>query len=146
MGLRAWLGLEDLEEQLSGIEARLTTVKTAERRPYDDEPVWKALEELSGRLDEMRHAVAEGIERVDRSERRIKQTVRRAREKLEAAGYTDDGLEAEAQQLQLLDGQGGGGGRMPDMQQAMEAYRPNLQAFPGHWGDSEVAAVLRARG
>jgi len=52
-------------------------------------------------------AVAEGIERVDRSERRIQGTVKRAQKKLAEHGFVDEGLEAEVDGLQLIDGDRG---------------------------------------
>lgn len=59
--------------------------------------------ELASIIEDQNFAIAEGIERVDRAERRIKDTVRRAKARMARAGYVDDGLEAEADQLQLLD-------------------------------------------
>lgn len=146
MSIRSWLGLDALRRDVDALAGDISGLKTAPRASYDDGELWDAIKELSDRLDEMRHAVAEGIERVDRSERRIKQTVRRAREKLEAAGFTDDGVEAEAEQLQLLDGRGSGEGGMQHMPSSVGAGRPDLSAFPGVWGDAHVAAILRARG
>jgi len=52
-------------------------------------------------------AVAEGIERVDRSERRIQGTIKRAQKKLADHGFVDEGLDAEVDQLQLIDGDRG---------------------------------------
>ena len=52
-------------------------------------------------------AVSDGIERTDRAERRIKATVARARRQLAGLGYEDPGLEAEATELRLLDGDAG---------------------------------------
>ena len=64
-----------------------------------------ATEALLAEHKDMKLAIAEGIERVDRAERRIKDTVRRARKKLADSGLVDDGLEAEEQELRLLDGE-----------------------------------------
>jgi len=49
-------------------------------------------------------AIAEGIEKVERAERRIKAAVQRARRQLADSGIIDDGLEAENADLQLVDG------------------------------------------
>jgi len=58
-------------------------------------------------------AVGEGIERTDRAERRIKASVQRARKQLESLGYVDDGLESEAVDLRLIDGDGSEKGGVP---------------------------------
>jgi len=66
-----------------------------------------SVEDLSGDLASLKLAVAEGIERVDRAERRIRASVRRARKELLERGLVDDGLEAEDAQLREADGDGG---------------------------------------
>lgn len=53
------------------------------------------VEDLEAAYKEVLLAVDEGIQRVDRAERRIKDTVKRARRKLAESGVEDDGLEAE---------------------------------------------------
>lgn len=49
-------------------------------------------------------AIAEGIEKVSRAERRVKATVQRAQANLESLGLTDAGVEAEATDLDETDG------------------------------------------
>lgn len=68
--------------------------------PHD----FKAIEQT---LKEMTFAVSEGIERVDRAERRIKQTIKRARKELAEHGFQSPGLEAESAEIQSVDGGGG---------------------------------------
>ncbi len=69
------------------------------------------LEQVSGflreKLEALALAVGEGIQRVDRDERRIKATVARAQKKLADSGFADEGLDAEAHDLRLVDGTGG---------------------------------------
>ena len=65
-------------------------------------------------------AVSEGIERTDRAERRIKATVQRARKQLETLGYDDPGLEAEAAELRLIDGDGSPKGEVPTVPTPVE--------------------------
>ena len=72
-----------------------------------------SLDSLDGRIIELEAqgktftmALSEGIEHVDRSERRIQATVRRARDKLKEFGYEDPGLDAEAVELRARDGKG----------------------------------------
>lgn len=90
-------------------------IETAPPPPVDLEPIREQLRQLvDGHnalrqdLQELEHesklAIAEGIERVDRAERRVRAAVGRARKRMEDLGYVDEGLEAEAAQLQLGDG------------------------------------------
>jgi len=67
----------------------------------------KRMNDLDRINTETREAVAHGIQHVDRSERRIKATITRARAQLKTLGYEDPGLEAEAVDLQLVDDTGG---------------------------------------
>jgi len=59
---------------------------------------------LEARINHLTLAVAEGIQHVDRAERRIAGTVARARKLLAESGVESPGLEAEAYELRLLDG------------------------------------------
>jgi hypothetical protein len=88
---------------------------------------------LDTRLHEIRLAVAEGIERTDRAERRIKQTVKRAREKLKESGLeADDGLDAEDRGLRLIDGDGSSEMHpMPENVGEAQQHPRKLQGFPG---------------
>lgn len=63
------------------------------------------VEALKGKVHEQTHAISEGIERTDRSERRIRAVVQRARKELADGGYTDAGLDAEGKELRLVDGE-----------------------------------------
>ena len=72
-------------------------------------------DELEAERKEILIAVSEGIERTGRAERRVKATVERARRQLEESDVADEGLEAEAHNLRILDGRRkpsrGGGAR-----------------------------------
>ena len=112
--------LDALGEQLGGYLARLERVEsaptpvppTALPENYEADVDARFLE-FAKALTETRLAVSEGIERVDRSERRIKATVARARKELAARGFDDPGLEAEAHELRVVDGDGGADGGVP---------------------------------
>ena len=80
------------------------------------EPLAASLRELERRLDETRVAVAEGIERTDRTERRIASTVARARKELRESGYDHPGVEAEAAGLRKVDGDGSDDGGVQPVQ------------------------------
>jgi len=96
------------------VHSRLTALSRRDADLQQDiETNGRDLTELSEHIDgydawrkELVIAVSEGIERTDRAERRVKATVARARKQLETLGYDDPGLEAEAVELRLLDGDG----------------------------------------
>jgi len=129
---------------------------TATVQPYDDRAVRAALDSLSEALGalhaehadtrenlrqttkELTLAIAEGIERVDRSERRVRSAVGRAKKRLEDAGFEDAGVDAEAESLRYGDGGGSDGqGVLPLRASVGEApnghTRPDMSAFPGSW-------------
>ena len=64
------------------------------------------VESLEHQFKDVLQAVAEGIERTERAERRIQQTIKRARKELKERGLEDPGLEAEDRQLRSGDGEG----------------------------------------
>ena len=87
--------------------------------------------DLEARVRDYVIALAEGIERVDRSERRVKATVNRARKELEAHGLADPGVEAEAEQLRLIDAARGSDRGMHPVQQSVEPDIAPPSGFPG---------------
>lgn len=133
--------------RLSRWNSRVTSVlENAPTEPYDDQflrrevdhlrDAAKALEAAQEDLEvgqkDLMIAVAEGIERVDRSERRVRAAVASAKKRLNEAGYEDPTLEAEAEGLRLVHGGGGEKG--------------GLSAVPEDLGedqDSPTGEVLR---
>jgi len=81
-------------------------------------------------------AVSDGIERTDRAERRIRQTIQRARKSLADHGLVDESLEAEGAELRLLDGGTGDYEEMPGVQGDMEV--------PGSDEPSSIPGVTAA--
>ena len=121
--------------------------------PYDDHHIRGELsllrkdigddfEEVAGRIKHLTAAIAEGIERVDRSERRVAATVARAQKKLALAGYEDPGVEAEVEGLRLLDEDGIGTGGLP----ALHADVANPGDQPSSVPGITVAQLQKARG
>jgi len=113
-------GLESLGEQLEGILARLErleTAPTASDRVANLEELATAqdsqLTDLQTKIKDLTFAVSEGIERTDRAERRVRGVIQRARKELGKLGYEDPGLEAEAHELRIVDGEGSGDGGVP---------------------------------
>jgi len=112
--------LETLGEHLGGYLARLERLESAPTpgdRVANLEELASAqereLEQLTQKIKDLTFAVSEGIERTDRAERRIRNAIQRARKELAARGFDDPGLEAEAHELRVVDGDGGGDGGLP---------------------------------
>ncbi len=87
-------------------------------------------------------AVAEGIERVERYERRIRKTVSRAKKELAEQGVEHSGLEAEDTELRLLDGEGGNKVPMLPVRGVVESTEDAASSVKG----VSVGALRRARG
>lgn len=114
------------------LELELVAIKAADVMNGD------RLELLAKRLDTLTHAVAEGIERVDRSERRVRAVVKRAREELAEDGHVSDRLEAETHHLFGGDAPRGEEGRVP-------AVRPQVGDDPELTpGEAILAEYLRS--
>lgn len=136
-GLSLGVVLRSLK-RIEGFESALTRLDSAEGAHPE---VWGAVEGIAAKMnvleDTLRDhtlAIAEGIERVDRSERRIRSAIGRARKRMERAGYVDDGLEAEAQGLLELDEDVGREEGVPPVQPAVAGPDPRvLASFPGDW-------------
>lgn len=86
--------LEELQAQVRRIRSRLDEL---------EETASSDLESMDDRLKVLTIAIEEGIERVDRSERRVRAVVQRAQRRFADEGYVDAGIEAEAAHLQHLD-------------------------------------------
>lgn len=133
--------VDALEGLVSRLSADTKAIQTAVPPAYDDRAVLQALDQLEERMNVLREAVAEGIERVDRSERRIAQVVRRAKERYEE----DPGVEAEYRQLQgeLLPGDGAGGDRggLQHVSEAVEGRRLDTRSVPGIVTDEMIRRI-----
>jgi len=101
------------KEQLCDIEARLATLEGGSDLGEILDGLAKvqgtvtALEDSTNlRFKQLTLAVAEGIEKVERSESRINSVVKSAQKEFKKQGFTTPGIEAEDQQLRLVDGAG----------------------------------------
>jgi len=84
-------------------------------------PLSAAFTDLEKRLRDTNVAVSEGIERTERTERRIASTVARARKELRESGYDHPGVEAEDHELQRVDAGGSDDRGVQPVQEAVEA-------------------------
>ncbi len=130
--------LDALREQLEGILARLDRVESAPTpndRVLNLEELGVAqdtrLDELDTKIKEYLFAVSEGIDRVDRAERRVRGVIQRARKELGKLGYEDPGLEAEAHELRSVDGDGGKGGGLPTVPEEVATVEPAASSIRG---------------
>ena len=73
------------------------------------------------RIKELTLAIGEGIERVSRAENRVKATITRARKELASHGLLDPGIEAEVEELRLVDGDRGEDGEVLPLSSSVEA-------------------------
>ena len=92
------------------------------------------------RLTNLTLAVAEGIAHVERAEARIRATVQRARAQLAEAGIESPALEAEGDQLQLLDEAGSGGRRLHAVREDVEPSPPG-PGFEDRPDDGRPSAI-----
>ena len=139
--------IERVQEQLASILARLDALESAPRLPLHAELFDPRLDALETGFDRItsdfkatNFAVSEGIERTDRSERRIHATIKRARKELGKLGYEDPGLEAEAHELRLIDGDGGDDGGVPAVPGEVAEVASAPSSIPGVTAD-----ILRRR-
>ena len=130
--------LETLREQLDGITSRLERLEsapTATDRVLNLEELGVAqdahLDQITTQIKDLTFAVSEGIERTDRAERRVRGVIQRARKELEARGYEDPGLEAEAHELRVVDGDGGKGDGVPAVPKEVAALEPEASSIRG---------------
>lgn len=123
-------------EDAQAVRESRAAIETLERRLSTLESlVHPRLEVLEKANHELTLAVAEGIERVDRAERRVRAAVQRARQRMADLGYEDEGLEAEAQGLHELDAGGGGEEGVQPVQAgvANPFEGVDISVFPGDW-------------
>jgi len=130
--------LDALREQLGGYLTRLERVESA---PTPGDRVTnledlanaqeRALADQQQKIKDLTFAVSEGIERTDRAERRIRNAIQRARKELASHGFEDPGLEAEAHELRIVDGDGGGDGGVPAMPAEVESVEPEASSIRG---------------
>jgi len=130
--------IEGMQEQLASILTRLEGLESAPRLPLHSELTEPRLDALETGFDRLlsdfkatNFAVSEGIERTDRSERRIHATIKRARKELGKLGYEDPGLEAEAHELRLIDGDGGADGGVPAVPTEVAEVESAPSSIPG---------------
>ena len=124
---------------------RFEQVETAMIRPtetvfddsklrYELEAQAEAIERLQNIAKDQNVAISEGIERTDRAERRVRATVARAKKRLDEAGYSDEGIQAEIQEFDQADGFGGRESPVQPLPNGLaQSTQPDMTAFPGRW-------------
>jgi hypothetical protein len=136
-----------LEVDLSGFLQELDTCSTRlDRHDHRVREIELELEGLKARMKELTTAVAQGIEHVDRSERRVRATVARARRELEEHGVVSPGVEAEWAELRGEDGERSEGGGMQPVREEV-ARDPGRSvtlpdAYPGAWTEGDLESLM----
>lgn len=125
-----------VDHLLEKTEDRIDAAESLIRGLVDD------VESVQGKQKDLTFAVSEGIERTDRAERRIHATIKRARKELSTLGYEDPGLEAEATQLRIVDGDGGLKGGVQPLPEAVESPTEEPSSIRGVPADT----LRRVRG
>ncbi len=132
------------EAQLSGDDALTTLIDRVAALTSTLDDVVTTVNEFREWKGDIIVAVDEGIREVKRREERVKATVRRAQKELAEVGYEHPGLEAEATELQLIDGGGGEDPGVPPMYEDMAdaSQGPEPSSIPGVTAEQ----LRRARG
>jgi len=127
---------EDLDESIKSLNALALSLGA------QSDVMQEQLADLAESHKQTMIAVAEGIERVERYERRIKNTVRRAKKELAEQGFEHAGLEAEDTELRLVDGEGGDGEGVPPVPGRVDETQQTPSSIPG----VSQETLMRARG
>jgi len=95
--------IQSIQGRIVAIDHTLTGFENilSEPRPEGDDPKIAALET---KVTDLTLALADGVQRVQRSENRVRAIVQGAKRELADAGFEHAGLEAEASQLEPVDG------------------------------------------
>lgn len=135
--------VRSLQANLGGLTERLATLETQlDLFPTFPPEIAGRIEALELKVKDQTHAISEGIERTARAERRIGQTIARARKELKSRGFTDPGLEAEDRELRLVDGGGSEPAGLQPVPRDVDAPGAEASSVKG----VTVAELSRARG
>ncbi len=137
---RVNLHIEALRTALEALE-RLVSQETEVRRQLASDALdtRAQLEAHEARFQDLTFAVSEGISKVERAENRIRATIRRARAELEEHGSYSPGLDAEAQELRIVDGKGSVEESVQPLRE--EVASPDLTGVPGEWTQDDLALL-----
>jgi len=136
---REWRGAQDVaraqNELLAVDRHRPDTTDEVSRLDRAVASNYTEIQELRAAQANLTLAVDEGIRHVARAEKRVARTIHVVNKKLEESGLEHPGLEAEADELRELDGDGSDGGRMqllPDEVEPAEEETPVDTGIPGY--------------
>jgi len=129
------------KQQLFDIEARIADLESkkpleplqfaVECNQKEIESFQASVQALTEKVKNLTLATAEGIENVARKERRIGATLARARKDLKKLGFEDAGLEAEATELQPVNGTGGEEQGLPAVRDAVAEVASQASSIKG---------------
>ena len=90
-------------------------------QPQSHDDLYRRVDALEDTIDSLPTKWEEFEKAVARREARVRQVVYRARQELEERGLVDPGIEAEAQELLSLDGNGSPDGGVQQVRETVEA-------------------------
>jgi len=123
---RVLVSLQEAVEVLAGIletiRALLMTIERFESRESTQAPPPNTarIDAQDARIDDLTLAVKEGVNNVQRSERRVRAIVASARKELADQGYSHAGVDAESDQLRDIDGDGSDQEELPTVPEDLE--------------------------
>ncbi len=133
--------IQALEIALEALQGRFAAYELARIEAAQDALETRTrLDAHAARFEELIFAVSEGISKVERAESRIRATVRRARAELEEHGTYSPALDAEAQELRVIDGGGGEAEGVPPVPESV-APAPDLTDIPGDWTPEDLSIL-----
>ncbi len=134
------LRIKALEMALEALQGRLASVESARIALNEYAQATRAEVNLhSTRFEELIFAVSEGISKVERAESRIRATVKRARAQLEEGGTYSPALDAESQELRVIDGGAGEEEGVPPVSESVAP--PDLTGIPGDWEPEDFSIL-----
>lgn len=120
----------------------LATIRSIE--PHDSAPTTYAYDDawISEAFKDLALAVGEGIEKVERNERRVRTSINAAKRRFDAAGFEDPFVDGEVEALQEDDERRGEEEGVPVLPEGVgePVRQPSIyDVIPGDWGPEREA-------
>jgi len=127
---------QDIHESLQSVNLEIGVLRAS------SEQFTREQDKVARQIVELTLAVGEGIEKVERYERRIKATIQRAQKQLAERGLESPALDAEDRDLRLVDGAGSGERGVPTVPDEVAQSAEQASSVPG----VTLEQLQRARG
>ncbi len=128
----AWRLVDALEGILGTMRALLDAINTFEWPGRVDGALEdQRVDALEVKIQDLTLAVSEGVQRVQRSEYRVRHIVQGAKRELAEAGFEHPGVEAEARELREIDGDPIEESQLPPVSEVVEDAARLPSPIPG---------------